>query len=343
MPALAAQQLFDARREAIDSGSAILVESYSPPVADAGTNEFCLFLKPELAELPVEALAATLAIVSDCLDRYSVTLNGLVVIPGAVLEASGAIQEHYGVINRVAREGFASLPDSAVARLREIAGPDLPRSSVYGAFEFLAAFPFFTPQALGVLYDNLKSNRLAGGTHGAVVEVGGAPAVILNGFHPAQIEHFTSRHAAIVVFSCTTTRPWTEIRQDLTGATNPADAKPGSVRAELLARHRELGIAEFGAGLNGIHVSAGPVEGMIEIARYFALAQDLTVADTAFGRLLTRQYGATPEQLRTLAGNPNIEAGGTQVSVFDATEEKDTSDAAALIGSQLTPSVVGAG
>jgi hypothetical protein len=343
MPALAAQQLFDARREAIESGSAVLVESYSTAAAGAEDNEFCMFLKPELAGLPVSDLDATLDVIRGCLDRYSVTLNGLVALPGAVLDSSGAIRAHYGVINKVAREGYASLAESAVARLREVAGEDIEESSVYGAFQFLDAFPFFTPAALGVLYDNLNSNRLAGGTHGAVVEIAGARKVILNGFHPAQIEHFTSREAAIVAFSCTSASPWTEIRQDLTGATNPADAKPGSIRYELLSRHRELGIAEFGPGLNGVHVSAGPVEGMIEIARYFAIAQELSVAGTAFGRLLTDRYGAAPEQLPALADNPTIESDGRQVSVFDATEELDAADAAALVGSRLAPSGVGAG
>lgn len=341
MPALAAQQLSDARREAVDSGSAVLVEPYSSPAtSDSGTNEFCMFLKPELATLPVDALDRTLGVIRACLERYSVSLNGMVALPGAVLDSSGAIRAHYGVINKVAREGYATLSESAIARLGEIAGADLPRSSVYGAFEFLQAFPFFTPKALGVLYDNLKSNRLAGGTHGAVVEMGGSPSVILNGFHPAQIEHFTAREAAIIVFSCSSASPWTEIRQDLTGATNPADAKPGSIRQELLANHRDLGIAEFGPGLNGVHVSAGPVEGMIEIARYFAIAQPLGVGDTAFGKLLGEQHGATPEQLAALADNPAIEADGARVSVFDATEELDASVAATLVGRQLAPAGV---
>jgi hypothetical protein len=284
-------------------------------------NQFCTFLKPELAALPSEGFARAVDLVAGKLDRFGVSVGGCVVLPGHVLDAEGMIQAHYGVIDDVSRKGEPVLSAEAVTALAQMRdGRDVP---ALGAFQFLEDFDFFSATALAVLYDNLKSVRLAGGTHGAFVNVRGNEYIIFNGFHPDQILRFTRAESAIVVMECYSETHWSELRQEMTGVTNPASAAEGSIRRELLERQRELGIAEFNAGQNGVHVSAGPIEGAVELVRYFkATSRELTLDQTHLGRALAA-LGVGPGLRDELERNAVVDLAGKQGPAFDLTEEID--------------------
>jgi len=86
-------------------------------------------------------------------------------------------------------------------------------------------------------------------------------------------------------------------------------------------------------GANGVHMSAGPLEGMVELQRFFSSADSrLSFSNLSFGAALAAQ-GLSEEQIANLATNPDVSHEGKNISVFDLTEEKDAAESAALLKS----------
>ena len=103
------------------------------------------------------------------------------------------------------------------------------------------------------------------------------------------------------------------------GATNPADAAAGSARAELLSRWAELGLpAAPTLGNNGVHASAGPLEGLKERCVWAGGSLETDALATA----LTGGANVPRATLRLwLDDNPVVSLGGATDKIFDLTEE----------------------
>jgi hypothetical protein len=300
------------------------VSPYKPP--EAGVNQFVLFLKPEAtaARKGVD-LPAILGEVAQTMAEYKINVGGIRVLGGPYLERTDIMSQHYGVISRISREGSNALSEEAKGKLfgefKEKLGID-KGSKVVGAHQFLSLEPDFTPLSLQALGDNLGPTKLAGGSYAVPVRVRGKLYTVLNSFHPFQLVPFTSNGSAIVVFECTSTTDWADLRQKFCGATNPQQAASGSLRRTLLDKQQQFKLADVSSSANGIHLSAGPLEGMVEIYR-FMMNQSGSYFGTAFGKELAADGLSLPD-IQQLAANPNF--GGK--SVFDATEETNAKEAA---------------
>ena len=256
------------------------------------------------------------------MSHFGIELGAISVVGSAYLRASRVIEGHYGVINRIAHEGRSALSPDAESELTAAFADQLAQDArVLGAFEVLDAFPGLTPTTLEERVDASGSSRLASGTYCSSIEVDGTPILVLNGFHPAQVEYYTAPGRSLVLMEGLTDLAWQSLRTDFTGATNPAKAVDGSVRAELRTRAAELGIDPVDQSRNCVHCSAGPIEGLAELARFLGVAH----ADTRTGSALA-EAGFTPEEIDGLAGNEVVDP-ESGLSAFDATEEIDTSTA----------------
>jgi len=102
----------------------------------------------------------------------------------------------------------------------------------------------------------------------------------------------------------------------------------------LMAQNRHnLGMREVSINCNGIHLSAGPLEGMVEVIRFFASTIETgepTWVATAFGQPPGRE-GLAPGDIRELAMNPTLEHQGQRLSAFDLTEQRDARDVVSLL------------
>src|SRR5690606_30524334 len=97
-----------------------------------------------------------------------------------------------------------------------------------------------------------------------------------------------------------------------------------------------LGIDDVSMGYNGVHLSAGPVEGLVELVRYnsdFASGKPKSVSDFQFGKQLEENFSA--DQVKRILANDKVDVDGQRVSVFDLTEEKDADQAIELIKKYL--------
>jgi hypothetical protein len=243
---------------------------------------------------------------------------------------------HYGVINQISTQGHDAISDGAKARLATIYEKDLARGArVLGAHQFLDQEPAFTALALTSINDSFGTEKLGGGTYGLTLDVLSRSYIILNPFHPYQLVPYTTPGHGIVVIEGRSRTPWRDLRSKLTGATNPLDAETGSIRNRLMENADAIGLKSVGPGTNGIHLSAGALEGMVEIVRFFSDEdRPLVHADTSFGRLLAQGPGGP--QIDQLAQNILLNVDGEQVSTFDLTEELDAAEALKKLEAGLT-------
>lgn len=323
-------QLFEDFQSSLASQRPIWSKAYEKPENDQA-HQFLLFLKPEVTAVHAGVnLEAVLKMVLERLTAFECTLHALRILPSAYLAKYAILDQHYGVINAISKQGEAALTEKARSNLQREFAADLDNGAqVLGGHQFLQAQPEFTPLTLCTLSDNLGTTKLGGGSYCMRISMQGQIYLILNPFHAFQLVPYTTPGRAIIAIEGRSTRDWQVLRSELTGSTNPATAKPGSIRAELLARKDEFQLKEVSQGSNGVHLSAGPLEGMVELQRFFSdhlLDKTLQFTDTVFGAQLLAA-GLSPEAIQALASNPEMTVNGQSVSAFDLTEEVNASDA----------------
>ena len=82
------------------------------------------------------------------------------------------------------------------------------------------------------------------------------------------------------------------------------------------------------SNFNGVHMSAGPLEGLGELDRFFGEVQSLT--DWSFARTLAAA-GASADAVTGFLENPVIETDGERGTAFDLTEGVNAEPAAKLL------------
>ena len=312
------------REQSVDR-PCVLYESWHA----AGENEMVLFLKPEVMILPEPCLAEVLDLTSEKARAFGLAVESIVYLGAEYLEKYAVIDEHYGVINRLARSARANLSEEARNRFKEVYGLEVDQADIVGGFEILERSPEFDAELLDRLWSAERSEKLAPGTYCRRVRLGEEELFLVNGFHPFQLLHFTAPGRAILVMVVRGDTSWRVARTSLVGATRPQDAQAGSLRALLLSRMAELGLAEISQAFNGVHLSAGPVEAVAELRRFVSdlSAQQgvLPLSAFSFGQRLIESFGE--ETAEFLVSNPTLEHGGRRASVFDWTEELDSGPA----------------
>lgn len=313
-------------------------ELYSNPAAPVGKNEFLFFIKPEITVSSDSIqLEAILELVQEKISQFGLTIHNVKVLSAKYLEQYNIIAQHYGVINKIASNAVDSLADSAKEKFKEIYGKSVNEVKVLGGVEFLEQYKPFNAYSLDYLWQNKENKKLAGGTYAEDIKVDNEIIYLINGFHPRQLKHFTEKGRSIVVMTLSGDLNWSDARNNFIGATNPKNANAGSLRREFLEKQAELGLAEVSQGVNGVHLSAGPVEALLELKRYNSNFADKNQAkeftDFSFGKQLQAIF--TKEQIEKITGNANVTVNGKTVSIFDLTEEKDAAEAIALLKAHL--------
>jgi hypothetical protein len=309
---LAGLALVDAGDEAFT-----LLAPVSRPEELKGQSQALFFLKPELL-YPELDRARTIDAVGSVLAAASIGVGAAAVLgPERLAETIAA---HYGQINRVSRVGLAALSSAAKDKLDSEFGAQLAAGTpALGGHEVVARFGIGDEELDAAFRSPTK---LAPGTYAAVVEIKGTPVIVLDGFHPAQLGHYTGQRSRVVALEIHwADRSWQSFRTDVVGSTRPEQASPGSVRGVLLARQKELGIGEVAVSTNGVHGSAGPIEAMVEIARFLEVPTGRTVLGAAL-----LDAGVPDTTVDTLAGSGDT-GGDLRQKVFDATEESEPATA----------------
>ena len=325
------KQLQDAIKNSRDGKSNFsMIQPYeSPPDA---RNEAVFFFKPELTSDSNIDLPTVIEAIHNSFAKYAVEIVAAEVLSGEYLEKHNIMARHYGTINKISREGEKGLTPDGRAKLQEVFGKSIAEgATVLGGHQFLEEIRSFEPKSLSDLWDqkNATSVKLSPGVYAIEYSLLGRRIVVLNGFHPHQLAFYTAPGRSIAVLIVRSPTGWKTLRNDLVGATDPNQAVAGSVRRYLLENRRALRIEAVNKGLNGVHLSAGPIEAYFEIDRFFGSVA--SVPNHANLLLAFKRAGLAQSALKSLADNPAGIIGGDAKPVFDATEELDMGAAVGLI------------
>ncbi len=319
--------------ERAESQGVLVEEIYNDPSVETGKNEFLFFIKPEVLDKKGGVnIERVVKLILGKIEEFGLTIHNASVLSAKYLDAHNIIAQHYGVINSIAKDAVGNMSEGAKEKFREIYGSDVSELKVLGGLEVISHYPAFNAFSLDYIWQNLENKKLAGGTYAEVIKVDNETLYVINGFHPRQLRHFTEEGKCIVVMTLSGDLDWSTARGSFIGATNPANAESGSIRKSFLDNKEELGLAEVGQGTNGVHLSAGPVEALVELRRYnsdFSVPggeKDFT--SFSFGKLLSEAFG---EKLADITGNINVIVDGKSTSIFDLTEEKNSDEAIALL------------
>ena len=303
-------------------------------------NELLMFIKPEiLAVTGQDNLANSLDLIWHKLAEFNANVAGIVLVAGQALERKESMDRHYGAINILSKTASASLNADDRQNVYDAVAVSAADYPLYGGHEFLAAHPSFTPASLDTLWFTKQSEKIRSGFYVQAYAAEGENFILVNGFHPAQLAHFTEPSHRIALMLLHSDTPWATLRDEMIGDTFPERAVAGSIRGQLHARPQRYGFDEVTIANNGVHLSAGPFEAMFEIANFFGSLLDLNVSASR-PRIVDAMLAAGISEQDAFAAmeNPEVDDGAAGTTdLFDATEHIDTASAVALYKSSLSP------
>jgi hypothetical protein len=296
-------------------------------------HDFLFFIKPEIIQIEDEdKLKAIFEMLLRKISQFGFTIREIRLLGASYLEKYDIIAQHYGVINALSRDPLKVFTTEAKSKFRDIFGHAPEEVKVLGSLQFLRQYPSFTPDSLQQLWQQSHSAKLSGGNYCAPVKARGEDVYLINGFHPKQLIHFTAEGRMIITLMLSGNLDWAVARNQFIGKTNPADAAPGSLRNDLLVNKERFGLNEVSASQNGFHLSAGPVEGLVELMRYgsdFSLGDIKKPSDFSFGKQLLKVF--SEEETGIICSNRIVGYKGNKISTYDLTEEKNSGEAISLL------------
>ena len=301
-------------------------------------NELLMFIKPEiLAVLQAGDLGNSLDLIWAKLSEFDASVAGVVLVGGRVLERKESMDRHYGAINvlsKIASSGLNAADRQSVYDALSVAPADY---AIFGGHEFLTAHPSFTPAGLDTLWFTKKAEKVRSGFYVQAYEEKDEKFILVNGFHPAQLAHFTEPSHRIALMLVHSDTGWATLRDEMIGDTFPEKAVAGSIRGELHASPGRYGFEEVTIANNGVHLSAGPFEAMFEIANFFGSLLDVDIASARPCIVdAMRGAGISEENASKAMENPDVNDGTGQTDdLFSATEHMDTAAAVALYHSNV--------
>jgi nucleoside diphosphate kinase len=145
---------------------------------------------------------------------------------------------------------------------------------------------------------------------------------IFNGFFMSMRSKFTQPGTEIHYYSVewdASALSWADFRGKLLGPTDPAEAPKDSLRGQVLAKWKDLGLkSEPNVGDNGVHASASPFEAFAERNNWMGIP----VFKDRFGRLMLDE-DVPMDTIKAWSVDPQVNLGDKKGSIFDSLEDMD--------------------
>lgn len=288
-------------------------------------NQLLFFFKPEVFlnknKVYTEKILESAI---NLFEKYSIEISGALVLSGKKLCETQAMDKHYGFINKVSKNASNILSKEEKANIRKVLKVDnsIP---MMGGHEFLENNPSFSPQSLDDLWSTKKSIKIRSGLYTQLFEGEKGIFILLNGFHPSQLSHFTGSDRQIALILLNSNAPWSSLRRRMLGDTFPEKALPESFRRILYDNASLYGLNEVGITNNCAHLSAGPFEALYELNNFLSgiPESNFDLNNTRVAITMTNT-GLNENHIKKCINNPISAINGDTISLFDATEEMDT-------------------
>jgi len=302
---------------------AVELDKFNRPPAK---NTAFVFIKPHAVTDKVKSLAKA------GLEAKGIKILKEGSIKGEVIDKKKLIDQHYYAIASKAtilKPDELNVPDDKFEAQFGVSWKDAMASGkVYNAMDGCAKLGIDADQmdaAWAKCKAAKKLVKFGGGFYcGLIDTVEGKDAVyVFNGFFMAMRSKFTQKGTQIYYYSVEwdpKELSWADFRNKVLGPTDPVEAPKDSLRGEILAKWKDLGLAsEPNVGDNGMHASASPFEAFAERNNWMGVP----IFRDRFGKLMLSE-GMTMDTIKAWSVDPqvNIEA-GKKGSIFDALEDMD--------------------
>lgn len=279
-----------------------------------------VFIKPHAITEEMKSL------VKQKMGEAGISLTAEGEIAAEAIDKKGLIDTHYGAI---AAKAMKHKPERLIVqqRARELFESKFGLSWDSALRQKLVFNAKDACEKLGVDYTGMDARwselkkgetllKFGGGFYvGKVDEI-----FVVNGFYMDMRSNFTKPGAAIYFYLAEWSSAdisWADFRRTVLGATDPSAAVSGSIRNTVYNEWQSLGLAsEPNTGLNGMHASASPFEGLCERCNWL----DIPLRSDPFGKaLLAKRVHA--EIITAFMADPPVDFGGKVASVFDRLED----------------------
>lgn len=294
-------------------------------------NQLLFFFKPESFEIQFDD--QYIELVNSIFEQYDIESSGISVLPGSFLESNKIMDAHYGYINKLSRWASKIITTSEIKEIIAdyFKGVDPSTVIVKGGHEFLESYNSFSAEELNTFWATKKSFKLRSGFYFQLYNLEGDQVLIINGFHPEQLLHFTKEGKRIAIALLNSNENWNKLKFDLIGDTFPEKAKMNSLRRNLYEKRELLGAADVSVANNFVHLSAGPLEALFEIRNFLEpiFSKDFNLGAASLYRQF-RNSGFSTAQIDYLLSNPNLKEFEGK-DAFTVTENIDTDKAISIL------------
>jgi len=292
-------------------------------------NELVFFIKPELLDVDdAQHFYNALKLMIEKFEEFDVSINGTAIVTGSFLEESEIMNRHYGFINLLSRKASEIVDIDTRDQIFTTLGiEDTGIHRILGGHEFLKAFDTDI-ETLSEVWFGKGAQKLRSGFYFVEENFQEQPVILVNGFHPSQLQHFTHKDHRILLMLLHTDTDWYDLKFELVGDTFPENAKPNSIRGVLNAHPELYGQTEVNINRNGVHLSAGPIEAAFEIVNFFGALLNLDPSQTP--PLVIQKAiraGLSEEKALNLLRNPKL----NDSDVFSETENMNSDTAIEFI------------
>ena len=156
-------------------------------------NEFVFFLKPECFNTKNhQGTDEIIKMIFSKFNEHNCIVSGAAFISGEMIDTLEVMDKHYGYINKMSKNVSAMLTGEEKQRIGEALGiANTSQYQILGGHEFLQANTSFNPQTLDNFWKTKKSIKLRSGLYFQTYKYDQTDYILINGFHPLQLEHYT--------------------------------------------------------------------------------------------------------------------------------------------------------
>lgn len=294
-------------------------------------NELLFFLKPEFFYFEsINHTEPILDLIFKKIDQFKIDINGVVILKGKFLKDSNIIEKHYGFINKMSVNGSKIIKKSDKEKIKTLLRlGSLDDYKILGGHEAMQFYQHLDENALQNLWYFGDATRIGEGFYVQAHRINNDDVILINGFHPSQIKHYTGSESKIVLFLLNTDTDWKIIRNDFVGDTYPEKANKGSVRAALFKNAEKFRIKKINVANNFVHASSGPFDALFEICNFVGNIEGINYCryNTNIYYIMTQKYDLSDDDYERCLSNPKARVDDIQTDLYTLTKNKNTHEA----------------
>ena len=270
-------------------------------------NQLLAFFKPETF-FPNTKTENLIDLVFKKFSEFEVSIDGAALFAGPALHKHSIMDRHYGVINQMSKSASKLLIKDDYDLVYRTLGIKNKSTPILGGHEAYAVSGFRSTQKFDNYWLEAPSTKVKSGTYARVLTIANKSTVVINGFHPNQLDYYTNAKHQIIVLLASSNTPWKKLREEMLGEAFPEKAPKHSIRGAVYKDKKDYGFDSVSIANNILHLSAGPTEALFEIDNFLtSLGLDLFTEKAKLASELTK-IGLDGAVIKKIMNNKSVHA-----------------------------------